>query len=68
MKAISPPNFTINSFLVDSSEKRGLNDVDVEDATSHPSLVPVVNLYPNPSRSITERVEVDFLFCDGTYP
>jgi hypothetical protein len=42
MKAISPPNFTVNSFRADWSEKQGLNDIDIEDATSHPSLVLIV--------------------------
>ncbi len=67
MKAISPPNFTVNSFRADWSEKQGLNDIDIEDATSHPSLVPIVNLPANPLQSITEQVKVDFRFCDGTY-
>jgi len=60
MKAISPPNFTVSSFRADWSEKQGLNDIDIEDATSHPSLVPTVNLSANPLQSITEQVKVDF--------
>jgi hypothetical protein len=48
MKAISPPNFTVNSFRADWSEKQGLNDTDIEDATCHPSLVPIANLSANP--------------------
>ncbi len=68
MKAISPQNFTVNSFRADWSENQGLNDTDIEDATSHPSLVPIVNLSANPLQSITEQVKVDFLVCDGTYP
>ncbi len=67
MKAISPPNFTVNSFRADWSEKQGLNDIDIEDATSHPSLVPIVNLSANPLQLITEQVKADFLLCDGTY-
>jgi hypothetical protein len=68
MKVISPPNFTVNSFRADWSDKQGLNNTDIEDATSHPSLVPIVNLSANPLQSITEQVKVDFLFCDSTYP
>jgi hypothetical protein len=60
MKEISPANFTVNSFRADWSEKQGLNDTDIEDATSHPSLVPIANLYANPLQSITEQVKVDF--------
>ncbi len=60
MKAISPPNFTVSSFRADWLEKQGLNDIDIEDATSHPSLVPTVNLSTNPLQSITEQVKVDF--------
>ncbi len=67
MKAISPPNFTVSSFRADWSGKQGLNDIDIEDATSHPSLVPTVNLSANPLQSITEQVKLDFWFCDGTY-
>jgi hypothetical protein len=67
MKAISPPNFTVNSFRADWSENQGLNDTNTEDATSHPSLVPIVNLSANPLQSITEQMKVDFLFYDGTY-
>jgi len=68
MKEISPANFTVNSFRADWSEKQGLNDTDIEDATSHPSLVPIANLYANPLQSITEQVKVDFWFYDGIYP
>jgi hypothetical protein len=60
MKAISPSNFTVNSFRADWSEKQGLNDTDIEDATSHPSLVLIVDLSVNPLQSITEQVKVDF--------
>jgi hypothetical protein len=60
MKAISPPNYTVNSFRAHWSEKQGLNDTDIEDATSHPSLVPIVNLSADSLQSITEQVKVDF--------